>query len=61
MAKKLGISAPYFSLIYNGRVGVSSICAARWRKWFGKSDRWWNMATTAQKQRLFDRFIRRGK
>ena len=54
-AAKAGISPPYFSLIKNGRVGVSATLAERWKDWSGHTHEWWNKATTSQKQKCFER------
>jgi len=58
LAKHLGISAPYLSLIYHGRRRPSWAMAQKLKAVCRRTYEWWKSAPQADVQRLLNRIAR---
>lgn len=57
LAKTLGISQPYFSLIYNGKAKVSQRLADDWKDRTGRTFKWFQTAPLAKVQHIFNKLL----
>ena len=60
LASKLGISPPYFSLIYHGRMKISKVKyqSADWNTKTRRTWGWWQAAGLKSVQQVFDRLLK---
>ena len=59
VAESLGISPPYFSLIYHGRTKISKVKyeIADWNTKTRRTWEWWQSADLASVQQIFNRML----
>lgn len=60
LAAELGISPPYFSLIYHGRTTISQAKydSAAWMEKTRRTLGWWKSANLSDVQKVFNRLLR---
>lgn len=61
LASELGISLPYFSLIYHGRIKISKVKydSADWNTKTRRTFSWWQNAGLSSTQQVFNRLLER--